>query len=418
MNRASTDPPLPVDPSHDGLADLHWLISSEAHPWLQWLAEQPRSLVAQTTHLRRSLSPARAHLVLEQFQLRQKGLSKFADAGSLFFTPRGLEQATDQHVAGYKAQRFPTTKPLADLCCGIGGDALALARQAPIVAVDRDPAIALLAEANLRHVHALAGQEGDPAEVLVQDVLQTDLQSVAAWHIDPDRRPQGHRTTKVELHEPGVDVLEAMLSTNPNGAVKLAPAAQWPETWNERAEFEWISRARQCRQLVAWFGNLARSPGKRRATFIDASGSAHSLSGLPLAEPLPLAPIGHFLFESDPAVLAAGLGEKHAADHALCAVQSGIAYWTGDSALDDPLMACFEVEEVLPYRRKTLQQALQARGVGPLEIKKRGVDLEPQQVRQQLRLSGHEARTVLLLPLAKQVVAVIARRHGHVMTGD
>ena len=45
-----------------------------------------------------------------------------------FFTPVGWEQATDELIAAYKASRFPADGPVADLCCGIGGDLLVLAR--------------------------------------------------------------------------------------------------------------------------------------------------------------------------------------------------------------------------------------------------------------------------------------------------
>ncbi len=70
----------------------------------------------------------------------------------MFFTARGLEQATDEIVAACTASRFPRGLPLAELCCGIGGDLLALAHRGPVVGVDRDPAAAILADANGRAV--------------------------------------------------------------------------------------------------------------------------------------------------------------------------------------------------------------------------------------------------------------------------
>ena len=63
----------------------------------------------------------------------------------MFFTRLGLEQATDAWVARYKATRFPAGQLLADLCCGIGGDLMALSERGPTRGVDRDPVAAICA---------------------------------------------------------------------------------------------------------------------------------------------------------------------------------------------------------------------------------------------------------------------------------
>jgi len=54
--------------------------------------------------------------------------------------------------------------------------------------------------------------------------------------------------------------------------------------------------------------------------------------------------------------------------------------------------------------------ALRARGIGQLEIKKRGVRIEPQELRKQLRVEGDAAATLIITPHAGKTIAVIARR--------
>ena len=192
---------------------------------------------------------------------------KFAAAERMFFTPLGLEQATDEVVAACKAERFPAGGPLADLCCGVGGDLLALAARGPVCGVDRDPIMATIAEANARVTLGCDNR----VSVQTNDVRSLDIAPFTAWHIDPDRRSSGRRTTRVELHEPPPEVIERLLAVCPNGAVKLAPAAALPTGWSERAELEWFSSRRECRQLVAWFGNLASRPSQRQATMLGAA---------------------------------------------------------------------------------------------------------------------------------------------------
>jgi hypothetical protein len=215
----------------------------------------------------------------------------------------------------------------------------------------------------------------------------------------------------VDLHEPGPETIERLLARNRNGAIKLSPAARMPASWTAEAELEWISRGQECRQLVAWFGDLARQPARCRATVLGAGTAApRSIVGTPGDEPPIADRIGGYLFEPDAAVLAAKLEGALAGEHALAAVAPGIAYWTGDRAIADPALACFEVREVLPFRLKPLKAWLRARDIGRLEIKKRGVDHDPAELRRQLGLSGSQPATLLLMSIERRVTAILATR--------
>lgn len=396
------------------LDDYRWLVGPQAAEWLHRLAEDSQPLVNQTSRLRRHFSPRRTHLLLQQVELRRRGQTKFADAAHMFFTPRGLEQATDQQVADYKAQRFPRRGRVADLCCGIGGDLLGLAGRGPVLGVDRDPLTALLAEANVR-ARALPDFEAGGVSVRLLDAVRMSVSDFAAWHLDPDRRPTGKRTTRVEFHEPGQTFIERLLATSGNAAIKLAPAAELPRGWSQEAELEWISRARRCRQLVAWFGALAHHHGRRRATILDGCISPgasvlRTVVGDGAPGPTPVAPVGRYLFDPDPAVLAADLVGTLAAEHGLAATGPRAAYLTGDHAIADPALGCFEVTDVVPLDLKRLKRLLRERRVGQLEIKKRGVPHKPEELRRRLHLRGDNAAVLLMAPIAGTPTAILAQR--------
>jgi hypothetical protein len=398
----------------DELADYEWLTGSEAGGILADLAERNEPLHLVTNRLRRLTTAARAHLLLEQIELRGRAAVKFSRAAEMFFTRVGLEQATDEWTAGYKASRFGDTIGaattatssigIADLCCGIGGDLLALAAGRAAVGIDRDVVSAHFAAANARLF-------GATATVETVDVEQVEITAYAAWHIDPDRRPSGKRTSAVEWSSPSRETVERLLAVNSQAAIKLAPAAELPAEWLENCECEWISRDRQCRQLVAWFGNLAKAPGKCRATVLAADGRPlRSVVGEP-RESLPIAnDLARYVFEPDTAVLAAKLPGALAAEHQLAAVSAGIPYLTGPNRIQDAALACFEVDEVLPLQLKKLAAHLRSRNIGQLEIKKRGVDHEPEKVRKQLALNGDIDATLLLTKLNGKHVAILARR--------
>jgi hypothetical protein len=399
-----------MTPTPATLEDYRWLIGPQAAPWLEEAAAESANLLRLATQMRKTLSPARAGLVLEQAELRRKGREKFSAAGAMFFTRLALEQATDEIVAAYKASRFPGRSRVADLCCGIGGDLLALARRGPALGVDRHPIAALLAEANCRACGVpLDASWG--AGVLAADVLAAPLEGCAAMHLDPDRRPAGRRTTRVELHEPGLSQIEQLRARLPNLALKLAPAADPPDVWRQEAHWEWISRGGECRQLVAWFGSLAPSPGLRQATVLGSTPQPlRCVSGQGQPDPPPASRIGRYLYEPDAAVLAAGLTGDLAAEHSLMAVSAGIAYLTADALVPDAALAAFEIEEVLPLDLKKLRGLLRERGIGRLEIKKRSVPADPEGLRRQLALRGDGQATLVLTRRDRQTLAILCHR--------
>jgi hypothetical protein len=390
------------------LEEYRWLVSCEAGPWLEKASEaedSPESLLTTTVTLRRDLGVSRTHLVIAQTQLRRRAGTKFRDANRMFFTRQLLEQATDSQIAAHKAARFPEGAPVADLCCGIGGDLVPLARRGPTHGVDRDDLAALLADANCRAL----GLES--ATVQVDDAGDFGLSGYTAWHLDPDRRPEGKRTTRLELHDPDLEAMERLLSTSRQAAIKLAPAATVPAHWSESAELEWIGNRGECRQQVAWFGDLAQHPGQRVATvFANGVSPAHTVRGeadvdVPTAES-----VGRYVFEPHAAVLAADLTGVVAAEHGLKAISPRIAYLTGDQPIDSPELSCFEVVEAMPFSSRRVRTELRRRGIGRLEVKKRGTRLSPEQVLEELSPSGDEAATLMLMALGKKVLAILCHR--------
>jgi hypothetical protein len=324
----------------------------------------------------------------------------------MFFTPKALMQASDEIIAAYKAARFPPGGDFADLCCGIGGDLLALAGEGSCVGVDRDESLVHLAQRNCEVI----GRGGGRA--VVADAATFSVQDFSAWHIDPDRRPKGKRTTQVELYEPPLEVLDNLLARNPHAAIKLAPAAEMPGEWGQSAEREWLETRGECRQQVAWFGSLAHRPGEKAATIVDAAGAPRTVRGKEEG-PVPIAEkVGRYVYEPAAAVLAAGLTFVLCAEHTFGAVSSKAMYLTGDTLVKDPALASFKVLDVLPLDERQLKAWLRQRGIGRLEVKKRGCDVEPEKLRKKLGGQGDESTTLLICPLAGKIQAIVARRVG------
>ena len=392
------------------LAEYEWLTGPEGARCLEEFSSTADPVHQQLAKLRKTLSAEQSRLIVQQIELRTRAATKFGDlAPRMFFSDIPLQQATDLTTARYKASRIPSGKSVVDYCCGIGGDLLAFAERGPATGWDRAPELSHLANANLQ-----AAGFHSTSRACVGEVETQTPSSDEVWHVDPDRRVGGRRSTQVEWHSPEPELIDSWLTTSPNGLIKLAPAAVVPQAWSKQSELEWITQDRQCRQQIAWFGELASAGGLHRATLLqkNTNNPPHptSFTGSPNTEAPLTTKIDRYIYDTDPALRAAHLTGAIAVERNLFALQSGASYLLGDHLIDDPLLHCFEVLEQLPLRVSTLKKHLRSLGIGQLEIKKRGVDTEPERLRKQLKLSGSESATLLLTKIGKSEIALLARR--------
>jgi len=148
----------------------------------------------------------------------------------------------------------------------------------------------------------------------------------------------------------------------------------------------------------------------RRAALVMRGDEVWELTSPTDAVDEPVRPLGAFVHEPDGAVIRARLiGDvARALEAGMLADQ--IAYLTSDAALTSPFVASFRVREVLPAEPRALSRALRERGIGRLEIKKRGVDIDPAAFRTSLKLRGDGAATLILTRIGSKRLAILADR--------
>ncbi|AUG77720.1 Methyltransferase [Kitasatospora sp. MMS16-BH015] len=364
----------------------------------------PGQELALATRLRREHPAELVSAALAQARLRQRAGAKFgADAAAMYFTPNGVEQATRRPVAEWRARRFAAlgVKRLADLCCGIGGDAIALARAGvAVLAVDRDPLTCAVAAAN-----AAALGLSELIEVREADVTEVDVTGYDAVFTDPARRTGRGRVFDPEAYSPPLSwALEAARRT-PYGALKVAPGIPH-EAVPEEAEAEWVSDHGEVKEAVIWFGTDA--PGQYRATLLPGP---HSLAGGTRPDPEP-GPVGRYLYEPDGAAIRARLLPEIAEAVGGRLIDPMIAYLTSDQLVPTPLAHAYELTDVLPYNVKKLKVLLRERQVGTVVIKKRGIGVTPEELRRQLKPSGPHTVTVILSRLGNGHLMMLGQPVG------
>ncbi len=366
--------------------------------------EQAGDPLRTTTVLRRDAAagstPEQATAALTQVQLRHRARAKFDDlADRMYFTPDGLEQATRLRVAEHRAARLAIASPssVLDLGCGIGGDLVAFARAGLTAAgIDRDPLRVEVARANLAALD-LGGavQEADASSL--------DLAGFGVVFADPARRNATGRVFDVEGWSPPWPFVQQLL-TRP-ACVKVAPGIPH-DLVPEGVEAEFVSDNGDVKEAVLWSSYLATA--RRRATVIRPGGLA-TLTDEDDPGDQALRGVGRYLYEPDGAVIRAGLVTAVAAGVGGGLVDEHIAYVTADEAFSTPFARSYEVLEELPYKEKALKAALRERGIGRLTIKKRGVDVVPEELRKRLVLSGDEEATLVMTRVAGKGTALLVR---------
>ena len=342
---------------------------------------------------------------LTQARLRARARPKLGDlADRLLLTPDGLEQATRPQVAARHAQRYAALEgdgPVLDLCCGIGGDLLALAGAGlPVRGVERDPLTAEVARAN-----AEALGLSDLVDVECADALATDLTGARGVFVDPARRSGRGRTFDPRAYSPPFDAVVATAARVPATGAKLAPGIPH-DVLPDGTEAEWVSVGGDVVECALWWGPLA-GPDARRATLLAADGTVAEVTGDGSAR-APVGAVHRYLHEPDGAVIRAGLVAEVAAPHEGTLLDASIAYVATDRPVDSPFLRSYQVTDVLPFSVKRLRDLLRSRGVGRLTVKKRGTAVTPEELRRQLRLSGDGEATVVLTRVAgAQTVLVV-----------
>lgn len=346
---------------------------------------------------------AHAAAALTQVGLRRRAVAKLGeDAERMYFTPEGLEQATRASVARHRAARIAAAAPASvlDLGCGIGGDLVQLARAGLTAAgVDRDELRVEVARANL----AALGLGG---AVQVADAADVDTSGFGVVFADPARRTARGRVFDVDGWSPSWDFVLAVLQRP--ACVKVAPGLPH-DLVPDGVEAEWVSDGGEVKEAALWSPVLATA--RRRATVIRGGGLATLTDEDPSTTQV--RPVGRYLYEPDGAVIRAGLVGTVAAGVGGGLVDEHIAYVTSDDQYRTPYARSYEVVEELPYREKPLRAALRERDVGRLTIKKRGVDVVPDQLRKRLAagggLSGSAEATLVLTRVVGRGTALLVR---------
>ena len=390
--------------------------------------------LSTVTSLRsQGFSPEESAQIISLAQARTRARAKFGErARTLMLTQEAAEQATRPVIAHYRAQRLrPVAGTVADLGCGIASDsAVYAADRGAVVAVELDPLTASFAAKNLEFCPQARVYSGDVTGYVHGELLDAAGEPVGMVWMDPARRElrgakKAHteRLFDPEAFSPPFSFVLNLARTGVPMGVKLGPGFPHegipsPEDIASEAnpnpcvEAEWIQSEGSLAELVLWFNALAQEGVARTATSVHElpmeeaiphEDTAETGALLPAYEavsfrspltaeeakqsvdvPASLPQPGDYLLEPAPAVVRSHLVAEFAQSIGAHLLDEHLAYLYSAELVEHPLVACYEVLEEIPLQEKQLKRWVREQGFTALTIKKRGVDIVPEQLRARL----------------------------------
>ena len=341
--------------------------------------------------------PATVAAVLTQAKLRKRAQAKFGEfADQMLFTEAGLEQASRLKVAALHAGRFRSAgiKQVADLGCGIGAESMSFASLGiDVRAFELDEVTAAVATYNLAPF--------ENVKVEIADVEQLDLSQFEALFFDPARRElHGPKKATAQRHfdpanySPNYNFCIESAKTKPTG-IKLGPGHDKKQI-PEGAEAQWVSVHGDLVEMSLWFGKLARENIARSALLVDADGQHEITSDESDSQNAELGELGAYVYEPDNSLIRSRLISDFAKPLGLTLIAPEIAYLSSNDLISSPWLKGYKVIDNLVFDRKKLKAYVRENEIGILEIKKRGSDISPEELRKQLAPKGAGAATLIV----------------------
>ncbi len=376
-----------------------FLVSTEGRSLARDLDTMEGGWDRRLRRLRKTLPSWQAAALVDQARGRMSLMRRHPSGDRLFVTARGAAQSSSALAASWRARRFQGLGPIADLGAGLGIDALALSENGPVVAVERDPGLAILLRENL-------SRTPNPA-LTIRAHIEEGVPETDWAFCDPDRRPGGRRISDPEEGSPPLSLLSRFFNEGrwEGLAVKLAPAVP-TDLVGDLGELEFVSIGRELKEVVLWMGDLAR--GRRRVALPDRGFEWEG----PRDTVLPVTAPGAFVHRPDPALARSGLAGGLAAELGVLPLDDDQRLYTSDEALGHPAFKSMPILAVTTASRRRVQALVNDSALGPLTATRCGRGPSPEQFLKGLRSKGRTPAHFFLTTLGGRPHVVVAHPHA------
>lgn len=356
--------------------------------------------------LLKSHSTDERKIIMDYMILVPKFQKKFETAALLLCDTLALEQSTAKDIGFWKGFLWPKQGSVNDLCCGMGGDSFFIPEPLKVTGVDLDP---------LRlEMYRYNTTQFQKEYSTVLDDVRTFTNEADYFTIDPARRQSKEENQRFFANlTPSIAEVCELAKKYKGGMAKIPPGYPLDEL-PEDVEIIYLGKINDCRECLVLFGTLAANPGKVRAVMIEKEEIAtewiSEADRSELAKDLDIAPLGEFIIEPIPLLVRSHLFVEIAEKKKLSPFSHGIAYLTGDAPIEEKGFYNFKVLETSPLSTSAVRQMLKKHSIGKLTLKKRGVEIIPENEIKRLAPKGKNEGVLFYTRLDGEKIAVLTQR--------
>lgn len=335
--------------------------------------------------LRSSNSPAQLNRALEIVVARDKLSTQGEWTRRGLFTKQGAEQASHPSISAHHAARFQGCRNVLEVCGGLGFDTVALARVAhSVTTIEADSETAEMLSHNLAvqgisNVTVMAGK----AEDIIGSISLDEFDALFA---DPSRRTTGgDRISNPNHYAPPLSFLLSLPISGPRG-IKISPSVNldpMPGGWSR----EWLGIGEECLEQTLWY-NTEVVDGSASLPSAGASWNPRGEARSEIYSGALSDLAGYHLIEPHGTLIRTGWLDTFCTEHGFSMLDPRIAYAVSPSLPElSPWWTIFRIIDSFPYNLKALSQKIESLGWSrQTEIKKRGIDIDPDLLRKKLPL--------------------------------
>ena len=331
-------------------------------------------------------------------KLRKKAKTKFSKADEMFFDSLSLEMATSEKIAEHIALRFEGMKKVVDLTCGIGGNALFLAKNREVVAVDLEKTSIEMAKLNAEAYDVSKNMEFRVGNAFFHIDSDAD-----AFFLDPMRNREGETKTRSFVNsQPRIlEILPRIFKISKNVCIKVSPAFDYKEIelFPEIPEIELISENNENKVALLCFGDFKKN--KRKATMFiedkkyELADDEENIS-IPIVEGFQ-----KYIYEPNKAIIKAHLIDEIANEYGLLKINKDIAFLIKNSLIDEgkEKFRIFKVLKYKPFSLKELKKDLREMEFMAISVINRGTPLQPEKIIKDLKAKEGADAFILMTKL-------------------
>ena len=388
------------------------LTSKEIQTFITKVLKEKWDSLKISAFLGKSFSEEERRAIMDYIPLVNKSREKFNTDSFLLCDRLALEQSTAYDIGEWKAKLWPSSGSVHDLCCGMGGDSFFIPNSLELTGIDMSEERLQMYAYNMQALN----KKANTLNADVRNLTKTVPNAIADFFtIDPARRKsESENQRQFENLTPSLSEILNLAKKYRGGMIKLPPGYPIDEIPLD-AEIIYLGSKQDCRECLILLGELVQNPGKIRTVILTKNDTFEFIStskrpDFEKEQNLEEGTLKNYLAEPCPLFVRSRIFTQFAKEWNAKILSKGIAYLTTEEPISHIGFSSFTVLDSVPLGTSAVKNMLKKHGIGKLTLKKRGVEIIPEEEIKRLKPKGKNEGILFYTRIAGEKTAILTQR--------